>query len=353
MRKGFIHIVEIVIITLVVFVLVVQLAMIPRGRSNWQRTKLRLQGNDLLFSLEKTGIDWYNKEEVSRALDQAFGGKNIRYDLELVNTLPHNITVGCVCDIWEYQELQDILDPFSLNGQKVDFNFKRIEVDTPAFPVDMDVIVVMESYFSASDLTPKREEINNYLHLGRGLVEIRELNSSDQISGKPVQEDIFGLKWNGEQTVNENDLEFRVEPNSSYYNMKKYFYSLPNSTGQVFPEEWKLPNFLSPAEKVGSGEGEAVLRQRFTGAPAVVVTKKGNRKGRTAWVSAGKEDLEEKKLVLKSVVLWASGERYRVIQNEIQRPVELRYRKVETGEGFEYGMYRPVEIILRLGYVFD
>lgn len=82
--KGFIHIVEIVIITLVMFMVVLQFATIPRVRSNWDRTKLMLLGNDLLFSGEKKGIDWFNENDIDYYMNKSLA-KNIIYDVKIKN----------------------------------------------------------------------------------------------------------------------------------------------------------------------------------------------------------------------------------------------------------------------------
>jgi len=81
--KGFIHIVEIVIISLVMFLVVTQFSSIPQLKSEWPKTRLMLQGNDLLFSLDKTGIGWLNSTEVEDSFAKALNGTTIQYDLSI------------------------------------------------------------------------------------------------------------------------------------------------------------------------------------------------------------------------------------------------------------------------------
>jgi hypothetical protein len=82
-RKGFIHIVEIIIISLVMFLIVTQFANIPKIKSDWDRAGLVLQGNDLLFSLDEKGVDWLDSSEVESSLEEFLNETTIQYSLKI------------------------------------------------------------------------------------------------------------------------------------------------------------------------------------------------------------------------------------------------------------------------------
>ena len=66
--KGFLHIVEILIVSMLVFLVLMQFTAVPKQNIDWQSMKLSTQANDLLFSLDKKGIDWYNDSQVNSSL---------------------------------------------------------------------------------------------------------------------------------------------------------------------------------------------------------------------------------------------------------------------------------------------
>ena len=61
-----------------------QFSDIPKVKSDWPSTKLILQGNDLLFSLDKAGIDWFNSTEVGNSFAKALNETTIQYDLRII-----------------------------------------------------------------------------------------------------------------------------------------------------------------------------------------------------------------------------------------------------------------------------
>lgn len=85
MKKGFVHIVEIVMITLLVFLLIGQFTSIPRIDNDWTRAKLYLQANDLAFTLEKKGVTWRNATQVSQELSGLLNPNTV-YAVSITNS---------------------------------------------------------------------------------------------------------------------------------------------------------------------------------------------------------------------------------------------------------------------------
>jgi len=84
MKKAFIHIVEIVVISLVVFFVILQFSVLPKIEKDWSRTKLVLQGNDILFTLNKQGIDWSDSAKVKGEFSKLLR-PNVAYDLKVID----------------------------------------------------------------------------------------------------------------------------------------------------------------------------------------------------------------------------------------------------------------------------
>ena len=68
-EKGFIHIAEMIIISIVVLLLLMQFSSVQMPKSDWSRTKLVLMGYDILFGAEKM-VDW-TKPDYKSQLDEA------------------------------------------------------------------------------------------------------------------------------------------------------------------------------------------------------------------------------------------------------------------------------------------
>jgi len=83
-KKGFIHVIEIVVISVLILFAFAQFSYVPSMDTDWTKTKLNLQGNDLLFSLDRSGIDWFDEESVDNALSETLA-QNVIYRVMLID----------------------------------------------------------------------------------------------------------------------------------------------------------------------------------------------------------------------------------------------------------------------------
>lgn len=137
MRKGFLHVVEIIIVGLMAFLVLAQFSYVPKQAADWDGMKLSTQANDVLFSLDRKGVDWFNSTEVDKAMS-SFLSNNTIYSLNIRNVMKPQISVGCICSAAETASLVGALKPFEINGQQVSFSVSRI--GTIAFSHGYDVI---------------------------------------------------------------------------------------------------------------------------------------------------------------------------------------------------------------------
>jgi hypothetical protein len=124
--KGFMHIVEIIIIAIVIFVVIMQFLSIPLPEIDWSRTKLGLQANDVLYSLEGMGINWFDKDQLAGNLSLVFNDSNVVYNLKLKNIIKPEILVGCICNDSEKRTVEDLLESFEINGRETKFFVEQI-----------------------------------------------------------------------------------------------------------------------------------------------------------------------------------------------------------------------------------
>ena len=217
MRKGFLHVVEIVIVSLMTFLVILQFSYLPKQNIDWGGMKLSTQANDMLFSLDRKGVDWFNSTGVERAIS-SFVSNNTIFSLNVRNAMKPQIRVGCICSPAENTSLANALQPFEINGQPVGFSVTRI--GSIAFSHDYDVIVINDS-----NMAGYYDQIRQFLAAGRGIVEFRHLDQSKMDS---VQADFFGLNWNGLlPNPSADPVVFSTDASPEYSNIYKYFHNIP------------------------------------------------------------------------------------------------------------------------------
>ncbi len=373
MRKGFMHIVEIVVISLLVIVLMAQLYRTYPAQSAWSKAQLKALAEDILHSLRAKGTNWTNTAHVEAELIQLLGRTNTVFDLEIQNLVKPDVWVGCVCTDSEYSELSGLMagqaGEFALNGMGYRIRMERISHTQPDFPLIYDVIIIGRS---PELLTGYKHLMEKYLLAGRGIIEIRDLDAEYKL--EETQNELFGLKWEqagqdrGDPTYR---IIFNTPPESRYYNIRKYFMAIPNMTGNpdslddFVNETFAFSNFVGSNEEVWVTDNDdkrviLFIKDFVPMAPALVVKDKAYKgRGRAAWLSAGYGggELEEKGVLIKSLILWASGEVFHVTGHEIKEPevsylidVIRRRRELEPVEQ-RRTFFHPVKVVLSLGYV--
>jgi len=234
--KGFIHIIEIIIIILVVFVVLVQFTNTSNIVNTFDKTKLSLVGNDILFVLSEKNINWLNKTELSGEVDTFLKNTSILYGVEIRNTVKSPLFVGCICNDVEKDYVESILTPFVFNDGKVEFIVTRLEVPTSdtcdnfnaVLPLDYDVIVMFDYDFAGDVCDPSKPynysgELISYLGSGKGVVQLRDIDFTE-IDG--IQETFFGIV-SSSTSPGTGDMLFSPLTSSSLKRTKDYFQHLP------------------------------------------------------------------------------------------------------------------------------
>ncbi len=219
--KGFMHVVEVLLVIMLVFLVFVQFSSIPRISTEWSDVKIKLAGSDMISSLELQGVDWFNESEVRDKFNKTLP-LNIIYNLRLENIMKPKITVGCFCDEDEFDELVSILSPgwFLINEENVTFEMVKVGNISEIFNLDFDVSFFPEYINLESQETPLR----NFLRYDKGIVEMFDFENTDYI-----QENLFGLRFST-LTSNSNPIPFSGESkavDNEVYTIKKYFHHIP------------------------------------------------------------------------------------------------------------------------------
>jgi hypothetical protein len=365
-RKGFIHIVEIVIVAIVIFFLIFQFLQIPPVNTEWSDAKLLKMGTDMLFALDYIGVDWLNTDEVDGVLRNAITLDKLRnttmvFDLKVNGAVKPVIKVGCICkdvDVDdEFVLVKNALQPFYTNGRNISFILTYIDPAVPVFSHSHDVIIIMPDYFSpvfhnAHTLDDYNIPITNFLQSDKGILVIRDYVEADTIDIL-IDNKYFGVDWTfsaapaGGFTFT-HDTSY---PNSSFYDVYKYFYSFPNSTDGVrIPSPYSFSSLLGVQENTTPSlltSAECALEDN--NGLCGLITNRGviSGTGRTAWLSrySGPGSLEikddaETSVLLKSIIAWLAGDTHHVINNEeMRQPVVSRLYKMLQPPGLMAGYY--------------
>ncbi len=243
--KGFMHVVEILLVVLLVFFVFTQFAGIPRISDDWSVTKLSLIGSDALRALESRGVDWFDKAELEYELNRTIP-ENIIYSVLLENVIKPEIVIGCLCDDGELAKVEEMLKGFIINGVGVDFEIIQVKDASEAFSLDFDVALI----YGYEDFSVSPYQLRNFLSYDRGIVEICDDPVIDN-----VQRDIFGLDYGVTEsgsykiTFSDSSMENGKEVNRIY----DYFSHIP-----VFYDSFEslgLAQWLFEDASIATGAG--------------------------------------------------------------------------------------------------
>lgn len=350
MKKGFVHMIEVIVVIIMAFFAFFQFAYITTPETDWERTKLTLLGNDALSVMEKTGINWFDENEVSDSLDDLISSSNIIYGIRLDNIIKENITIGCLCSDEQILNIENALlpSPMLINDERI--NFRIIKVDNLNELLNPYYDIALLGNYQGLSLNNARR----FLQYDKGIVEIF-MPTESQVLNDPVQRDIFGLGWSADSPSTQTGrIIFAPEsykPGPESYMIYKYFHSFPNTTGDGgFPIGTGFDVFMdsgSGVVQVSENPQKVVVFQRDSGKPACIINHEiSEKKGRTAWIPMNSFSNEEEKNLFKSVISWAAGKNQYIKKTSSKNPVVTSIYKV-----YNRDMFQIIKIELILDYL--
>jgi hypothetical protein len=354
MRKGFLHVIEVVIVAMLVFVLLSQFYRIPKAEHPWGTSKLTVMSQDILYIMENMSVDWFNAAQVNDTLYYALP-ETMGYALRIRPAVRPVINVSCVCSTQNFTALSGILTDFTLNGIDRSFNLKRIDPSDIILPAPEDTDVIVFWGYPAALGGQQARNLGRHMSMGNGVVEFANLTQGAVDAW--WHREIFQLIWVDDSYRPPSDsAEFRYfGPTDRGYAVREIFDNVPPGV-PVFVD---FDNFASESVYPDSGSEDRILVEQedapyFAGTydkkpvPLAVINWGVNGSGRSAWmsgtdVSAGNDEARQ---LLKALVIWAAGEKdYVIIGGELKQSAKASFRKVLNED-----MYEPVRVELALGY---
>ncbi|RLI97977.1 MAG: hypothetical protein DRO99_01885, partial [Candidatus Aenigmatarchaeota archaeon] len=343
--KGFIHIIEIVIVVVAMFFVIYQFMRIPAIENDWSKAKLEAMAYDIIHSLEAMDVDWMDTESVSDALNKTLNGTNMVYDLHINGVVDRQILVGCICSNAEYAEVTSALNDFYLNGNRVHFVHEQLNVSNPQFSQLHDVIIVMQDFFTSPyhpnfRLDDYKDHIMNFLAKDKGIIVIKDYKGFDR-TDNVTDNMVFGIDWNSSKTRS-GDMHMTgimSRANATYYYVYKHFYGFPDKGGLKIPEPHTFSNLLEDSEKTYNSsytKSYCAIEDDSGLCGLIVNSGMSQGVGRTAWMSypeSGDLTSNDITVLMRALVTWLAGESYEPINSDMTTVATSRINTILRPEG--------------------
>jgi hypothetical protein len=254
--KGFMHVVEILLVIVLVFLAFAEFAAIPTISEEWSKTKLQIMANDVLRAFEAKGVDWFDRAALEAEFNKTLS-ENIIYSVTLKNVIKPEIKIGCLCNDTDFARVQAILSPgwFAINGINTSFELVQITDANKTFSLDFDVALI----YGYRDLSGYYYyPLRNFLGYDKGVVEI-----SDQPAIDNVQKSIFGLNAS---PIPSDDSGIIFSPSSL---------ETGRETNKIHDYFSHIPSFYDSFENLDQWAGSGSVSQG-TGNPAPSANISGN-----------------------------------------------------------------------------
>jgi hypothetical protein len=359
-RKGLFHIVEIVIIALVMFVMIFQISYIPGIESDWSKSRLTVQGRDLLHSIEEKGIRWSDEAAISGFIAGAFNMTQVRYRLELLGAPKESISVGCLCQAdyepgcrsfcsWLAGMLPGPGSPIRFNGFPTEFT----TTETAAIDNIYDVMV------SSQPLRGMDMAVASYLSADKGFVLAGDLGSQNFTDYGIILNRYFAVEGSGGSPAGSVGFNLpALEDVQRYCRIPRYFSHIPNGTGDFYNVTHAFGAFSTDAvRKVSGPRGMVILNATSTNHPACIASYGASSGlGRTVWVSGDPSRQDDWSVLLTSLILWSSEHRRKITGTDmsVESATTSMYIVPEnrTSPPDYNHMFQPMEAVLTLGYLY-
>ena len=356
---------EIILVSLLMFLVISQFPHIPEVRSEWPKTKLFLQGNDIINTLKETNINWFVMDDVTTEIEKLVPG-TMKYGMEIRNVIKPKIYVGCVCSPSEYNDISQALTQpavMTINDQAIEFFPTRLDTVNPQFPTGYDVIIIGEEAFNDNVMNNYVANIQNFLGYGKGIIEIVDLDDQVKVNND-LQRSVFNLKWDDDDDLSNPDsgrISFSI-PSDTYTlvpPIEKYFHHFPNVSGDFYEKPHTFDNMLENGpndyEKIlpyDDVTDKVIMQQTNQAVPppaAIINYNMVSGTGRTVWLSNTDLEDEDVRVLIKSLTVWAAGDTFEVMTNFFLagEAVSFSFFKVLNKD-----MYQPIEIMFTLGYLY-
>ncbi len=233
-RKGFVYIMEIVLISVILIVSLTLLIRPLQVDEDWDMVELRRMGESTLEAVDKGyGMESIIKddtfslqEKVDEMVYLTGAGESIGYRIEIKGAYNDNATVGTSCT--EIQELGDALGKTKINGRTFDFEESIEQMNWEEFGDDSDYrngfdVILITDEDQVEEADEYIDGVVDFLENGGGIVQFSDI---EQTEGYDIQDKVFDLSHG--ETVEGETVGFvnMEDPGTVNYGPSKIFHGV-------------------------------------------------------------------------------------------------------------------------------
>lgn len=231
----------------------------PSYKTDWQSAYLSILARDILSTLDFTeklynssfSLDYFNISISNTFLTK----ENYIFSLSTENAFKSNIIVAANCSSYQIKEFSKWYGRLIVNRRFINLFF--VETNLTNIPLYSDVLLIC----GYKNLTNYRQQILDYLSMGKGIVEISDLNSISSLD--TTSKEIFGIDFSTNVLGTSNivlasdvNISKPLSSNASNYPPYKIFYNLPivlnstsiNQSSGNYIGNFSFRNFTVPFE---------------------------------------------------------------------------------------------------------
>jgi hypothetical protein len=227
--KGFIHLVEIAIATILVAVVLAALFSV-RTKESWEVSDIIAIGNNMMNYISRDDSYFLNILNENLDMINKIKPAHIKYGLEVLGSPKSLILVGCVNPI-SCNYTTTLLDPIYINNRWINFSIENFNINMLSqIPYIYDAVI----FVGYINYTLNKQKINDYLNRGGAVIGINAtINNNDQDFN-----DIFNLT----HSMGSGNLYFG--PYDIYQNkVLKYFLGFgftADTEWYIWEDEWRV-----------------------------------------------------------------------------------------------------------------
>ncbi|MBI3191000.1 hypothetical protein HYZ41_04840 [archaeon] len=301
--KGFIRILESIVASIILLTTLAFFFNATIEQTNWDDTFLQIRAQDVVASLAINGtISKSVNSNDQTIVNDAIMNPNIMmlpitvdYSLE-VDGIPNSvIRIGCNCTNQQVQDLRNLLSP-SLTYKERTISIVVYQAEIDKIHNDMSTNVLFLNGYK--NLTSFDNKLDIFLKRGGTIFLAGDLSQS-QVNDGLINE-TFGLKWVSASRSDSGVFFDAGNENITSFKISKYYSNItPETSSFTFSGSATIAIDNGTIVKSGSGLSLAKTNKNII---------EGG--GRTVWLSNGIGDNTNIVNVTKSLIMWASGERF-------------------------------------------
>ena len=327
--KGFIRILEAIIASLLLLASLAYFFEPVVKYSKWPDVSESIKTEDALVSLYKSGkledyVSYVNLNEVDCNLGcsdkialtddlSKMLSKTIDFSVE-INGRPNPIIyIGCNCTATEINELNNILNPetFIYKDRVIDIRIDKATINN----IDPRINILFLFRYENLGVDPYRYPIEKFLEDGGTIFMLTDLTASQVNDG--FLNKTFGLKWKSGASLTTGSFYSAGDVNKTSYRIANYY---ANTSGSSKSDQFNPlnANNISVDNRTIISTTDSYSFVKINQLP----------RGRTVWFADCDTTNNKVRNLTKAVVMWASGESYKMDYPENKQIPEF-YKSVQ------------------------